>query len=312
MTPTRQTIAAFFRDLQDSICAALEAEDGRARFHEDRWERPGGGAGRTRVIQHGHVLEKGGVNFSEVHGTVSPAMRRSLLIDEGTRFFATGVSLVLHPESPFVPITHANVRYFELDNGTCWFGGGIDLTPVYVDSDDARQFHTGLKAVCDAHPKAGTYRRFKRWADDYFYLPHRGEMRGVGGIFFDYLKPHAGADLADLFAFVQDVGRAFAPLYTPLMRKNKHLRYGKPEQEWQQIRRGRYAEFNLVLDRGTKFGLESAGRTESILMSLPPLVRWEYDYHPAPDSPEADSLRYFQKGIDWAETRRELVVDSGW
>lgn len=299
LPPDRRTIALYFRELQDRICAALEAENGQVPFREDTWQRPGGGSGRTRVTTHGPVLEKGGVNFSEVFGTVNPAMRRALCIDEGTRFYATGVSLVLHPQNPFVPITHANVRYFELDNGDCWFGGGIDLTPVYVDTDDACAFHAGLKAVCDAHPKAGTYHRFKRWADDYFYLPHREEMRGVGGIFFDYLRPSPDVDRAELFAFVQDVGEAFAPLYTPLMRKNKTRLYGEREVEWQQLRRGRYAEFNLVIDRGTKFGLESAGRTESILMSLPPLARWEYDHQPQPDSPEAESLGYFQKGIEW-------------
>jgi coproporphyrinogen III oxidase len=306
MQSDRTTIAAFFKTLQDTICTALETADGGTTFREDRWDRPGGGTGRTRVIANGRVLEKGGVNFSEVHGTVSPALRRALVIDGGTRFYATGVSLVLHPRNPFVPITHANVRYFELDNGDCWFGGGIDLTPVYVDVADAQFFHEGLRSVCDAHPGAGTYHRFKRWADDYFYLPHRDEMRGIGGIFFDYLRPSAESSKAELFAFVRAVGEAFAPLYTTLMRKNRDRPYGPREEEWQQIRRGRYAEFNLVIDRGTKFGLDSAGRTESILMSLPPLSRWVYDHQPEANSPEADSLGYFQKGIEWA---REAVLE---
>lgn len=293
-------VAARFRQIQDTICRALETTDGGAVFRTDDWERPGGGGGRTRVIQDGAVLEKGGVNFSAVHGPLSERMRKALDVPAGSRFFATGVSLVLHPRSPRVPISHANIRYFSLDTGESWFGGGIDLTPVYVDEADARWFHQQLKRVCDRHHPA-FYDRFKAWADEYFYLPHRGETRGVGGIFFDYLQAGRDGLTADaLFDFVQDVGEAFPVIYTHLMEKTRNLPTNEREKQWQLLRRGRYAEFNLVYDRGTKFGLESDGRTESILMSLPPLAAWAYDHRPEPGSEEAQTLALLRPGIDWA------------
>lgn len=313
-TLTKEEITDFFRDLQDRICHELETADGGARFGDDRWERStagedvtgtpmaDGGGGRSRTLADGAVIEKGGVGFSAVRGRATEAILRSLKLDtsDGTMptFYATGVSIVLHPRSPMVPIIHMNVRYFELSTGHHWFGGGIDLTPHYVVPDDARWFHQQLKAVCDRHPVAD-YARFRNWADDYFYSPHRQETRGIGGIFFDHLKPSASVSQADLFAFVQDVGNAFAPIYTHFMHQNRDLPYGDREKNWQMLRRGRYVEFNLVWDRGTRFGLETNGRTESILMSMPPQANWVYDYQPAPDSAEVETLRLLRKGINW-------------
>lgn len=284
-----------FKQLQDDICAQLAAADGGS-FREDAWERPGGGGGRTRVIS-GNRIEKGGVNFSAVWGDLSAQGAKALGI-EASSFVATGVSIVLHPHNPQAPIIHMNVRYFETDQGQWWFGGGIDLTPHYVVPQDAAWFHAQLKAVCDRHD-AAYYPRFKVWADDYFYLPHRQETRGVGGIFFDRLSGPGEADKERLRAFVLEVGRAFAPIYNELLARRAQLPFTEAEQRWQQLRRGRYVEFNLVWDRGTKFGLETDGRTESILMSLPPLAAWVYDYQPEPGSAEAQTLAQLQKGINW-------------
>ncbi len=299
----KEQIAEAFRSLQDAICAALEKEDGTGKFREDTWEHHTGGGGRTRLIQDGSVLEKGGVNFSAVQGPVHPRLQAQMNLPQGESpdFFATGVSIVMHPVSPQVPIIHMNVRYFELSNGTCWFGGGIDLTPHYVVEDQAAYFHRELQTVCSRH-HPDFYSRFKNWADDYFFLPHRDETRGVGGIFFDYLKPdHAdhGLSRQALFDFVIDVGNTFAPVYTHLMAANKHKPYTEAEKSWQYLRRGRYVEFNLVWDRGTKFGLETGGRTESILMSLPPQANWAYDFRPEEGTREADTLRMLKKGIEW-------------
>ncbi|GAA4409114.1 oxygen-dependent coproporphyrinogen oxidase [Nibrella viscosa] len=291
-------ITDYFQSLQDRICQALAEADGRGDFREDLWERPGGGGGRSRVIQDGAVIEKGGVMFSAVHGEASEATLRQLNLTVSAEFFATGVSIVLHPRNPMMPIIHMNVRYFEMSTGHNWFGGGIDLTPHYVVEDDARWFHQQLKAVCDRH-NPEYYPKFKVWAEDYFFLPHRNETRGVGGIFFDYLKPSAETPKEDLFDFVQDVGNAFAPIYTHFMDKNRDLPYGEREKHWQLLRRGRYVEFNLVWDRGTKFGLETNGRTESILMSMPPQANWIYDYMPKPDSAEAHTLALLKKGVNW-------------
>ncbi|RYC69508.1 oxygen-dependent coproporphyrinogen oxidase [Spirosoma sordidisoli] len=301
---TKETITAFFQDLQDRICQALEEADGSGRFLQDNWERPGGGGGRSRILTDGTIIEKGGVGFSAVHGEATEATLSSLRLTGADApaspptFYATGVSIVLHPRSPMVPIIHMNVRYFEMSTGHNWFGGGIDLTPHYVVPDDARWFHDALRQVCDQHDP-GYHARFKPWADDYFFLPHRQETRGIGGIFFDYLKPENDSHKADLFAFVQAVGNAFAPIYTHFMRKNQGLPYGDREKQWQQLRRGRYVEFNLVWDRGTKFGLETNGRTESILMSMPPQANWVYDFKPEPNSPEAETLSWLRKGVTW-------------
>jgi coproporphyrinogen III oxidase len=261
---------AFFETLQQRICDALEAEDGHARFRSDRWQRPGGGGGHTRVLTDGAVFEKGGVNTSAVHGTLKPEFAATLPGD-GLEFFATGVSLVLHPVSPRVPTVHANFRCLRRGNAR-WFGGGADLTPYYPVKEDVVHFHRTWKQACDAHD-AGYYPRFKKWCDDYFYLPHRGETRGVGGIFFDQLQGDATRD----FAFVRSVGEAFLEAYLPIVKRRRHDAFGDRERQFQLLRRGRYVEFNLLYDRGTVFGLKTDGRTESILMSLPPLARWEYD-----------------------------------
>lgn len=299
----KEQIADAFRSLQDTICAALEEEDGTGKFREDAWEHHSGGGGRTRLIQDGSVLEKGGVNFSAVRGPVHPRLQAQMNLPEGEApdFFATGVSIVMHPVNPQVPIIHMNVRYFELSNGTCWFGGGIDLTPHYIAADQAAYFHRELQTVCSRH-HPGFYSRFKNWADDYFFLPHRNETRGIGGVFFDYLKPdheEHGLSKQALFDFVIDVGNTFAPAYTHLMAINKNKSYTEAEKNWQYLRRGRYVEFNLVWDRGTKFGLETGGRTESILMSLPPQANWAYDFRPEEGTREADTLRMLKKGIEW-------------
>lgn len=291
----KESISNWFQDLQNNICQQLEAADGSGRFKEDKWERPGGGGGRSRVIE-GALIEKGGVNFSAVQGEVSEKMRKNLQL-EGENFFATGVSIVLHPKNPHVPIIHMNVRYFETGN-TWWFGGGIDLTPHYMVPQDAQFFHQYLKDVCDKH-HADYYPKFKAWADNYFYLKHRQETRGVGGIFFDRITENEHFTKKDRFAFVQDIGNAFCPIYLHLLQKNKDLPYGEHEQQWQLLRRGRYVEFNLVWDAGTKFGLETEGRTESILMSLPPLAQWTYDFQPQPGSAEAYTLAHLRKDIDW-------------
>ncbi|GAB3695901.1 oxygen-dependent coproporphyrinogen oxidase [Spirosoma flavus] len=296
---TRETITAFFKDLQDRICLSLTEADGVGTFQEDLWERPGGGGGRSRIMSGGRIIEKGGVGFSAVHGEATEATLRVLNLTEPAEFYATGVSIVLHPHNPMVPIIHMNVRYFEMSSGHNWFGGGIDLTPHYVVADDARWFHQYLKSICDFHQSA-YYAKFKAWADDYFYIPHRQETRGVGGIFFDYLRPADDAHKASLFSFVQDVGNAFAPIYTHFMRNNHALPFGEQEKNWQLLRRGRYVEFNLVWDRGTRFGLETNGRTESILMSMPPQANWHYNFIPATGSREEQTLELLRKGVDWA------------
>lgn len=297
-TPDRNEITTFFQTLQDEICAALAEADG-GTFGEDAWERPGGGGGRARVLNGTHI-EKGGVNFSAVHGELPAGAARSLKLSaEETDFFATGVSIVLHPRNVHVPIIHMNVRYFELDGGRFWFGGGIDLTPHYIVAEDARFFHEQLRATCDRFDPA-YYPKFKTWADDYFYLPHRNETRGVGGIFYDRLEPATeGKTKRELFDFTAAVGRTFAPTYLELLRRNRGKPFSDAEARWQQLRRGRYVEFNLVWDRGTKFGLTTNGRTESILMSLPPLAGWTYDFQPEKDSAEAKTLGQLRKGIDW-------------
>ncbi|MEM1216328.1 MAG: oxygen-dependent coproporphyrinogen oxidase [Bacteroidota bacterium] len=294
---TKDHITTWLQGLQDRICTALSTADGGTPFHEDRWERPGGGGGRSRVIT-GQRIEKGGVNFSAVHGELSEAAAKSLKIEQAGPFFATGVSIVLHPKNPHVPIIHMNVRYFEMNEEVWWFGGGIDLTPHYIIPEDAQWFHQQLQSVCDA-AHADYYPRFKTWADDYFYLPHREETRGVGGIFFDRLGPTAALSKSALWQFVQNVGETFAPTYVELLQRHQDQVYSEQHQAWQHLRRGRYVEFNLVWDRGTKFGLQTNGRTESILMSLPPLACWEYAHEVEADSAEQFTQEHLKKGIDW-------------
>ncbi len=286
MEPLADRAGAYFRDLQDRITSALEAVDGGGRFHEDSWSRPGGGGGRTRVLADGALFEKAGVGFSDVHGTLRPEMAKALP-GEGLEFRAAGLSLIFHPKSPRVPTVHANIRHIQ--RGTrSWFGGGTDLTPYYVVPEDAASFHRTLRDCCARHD-ASFYPRFKRWCDDYFFLPHRNEPRGVGGIFFDYLgagaettagqtAPRDGTgtraaiedDAEALYAFVRDVGEAILTAYLPIVERRRGDAWGERERNWQLLRRGRYVEFNLLYDRGTVFGLRTDGRVESILMSLPP------------------------------------------
>lgn len=298
MSLSKEEIADWFRHLQLHICSELESEDGKAKFEEDSWERPGGGGGHTRVIQHGNVFEKGGVNFSAVHGELTEPIMKALELND-RNFFATGVSIVIHPHNPFVPIIHMNVRYFELGDGTYWFGGGIDLTPHYVQTDDAKFFHQQLKNTCDRFD-ANYYPEFKRWADDYFFIKHRKETRGIGGIFFDRLKEDAGLSKQQIWEFVKAVGETFAPTYRSIVSRNKNTSYTDSNLKWRNLRRGRYVEFNLVYDKGTKFGLETDGRIESILMSLPENASWVYDFKPTKNSLEADTLNRLIKGVDWA------------
>jgi coproporphyrinogen III oxidase len=301
--PFREKWISHIYRLQSTITDALERLDGKARFEADEWQRDGGGGGLTKVIAGGQVFEKGGVNSSVVWGKVTDAMRGQLKI-EGYQWFACGLSLVLHPVNPYVPTTHANWRYFELydEAGKAtdrWFGGGSDLTPYYLFEEDARHFHRTLRDAMDPFGK-DNYPGYKQCCDEYFVNKHRGgEMRGIGGVFYDYLRPKDEADAERLFAFQQANGHAFLPSYLPIVEKRKDLAFGEREIEWQEIRRGRYVEFNLIHDRGTLFGLKTQGRTESILMSLPPRARWAYNYQPGEGSPEALLLDACLHPKDW-------------
>ncbi|AFD06520.1 oxygen-dependent coproporphyrinogen oxidase [Solitalea canadensis] len=295
---TKELIADWFKGLQDDICQKLEAADGTGKFQEENWVREEGGGGRSRVLQNGTVLEKGGVMFSAVHGDLPEAIQRSFKVEK-TTFFATGVSIVIHPNHPLVPIIHMNVRYFETpEAGLKWFGGGIDLTPHYVNENDARFFHQALKGTCDQFHH-DYYTQFKHWADDYFFIKHRNETRGVGGIFFDRLGESEHFTLADRWEFVKSVGETFAKVYVPLIERNKDRPFTEEQKNWQLLRRSRYVEFNLVYDAGTKFGLETNGRIESILMSMPPQANWAYNYQPVANSDEAQTLSLLKKGINW-------------
>jgi coproporphyrinogen III oxidase len=302
----------YFEGLQDSICNALAEVDGES-FREDSWKRDGGGGGRSRVLTGGKIFEKAGVNFSDVHGELRPDFSGALPGD-GQRFRATGVSLVIHPRNPYVPTVHANFRRIERGS-VGWFGGGADLTPYYVDPKDATHFHKTLKTACNKGGGEGAYDRYKAWCDRYFFIAHRNEPRGIGGVFFDYLG--AGAETTkretnlepaafeatpeSTFAFVREVGDAFLEAYLPIVNRHKDAEFGDRERRWQLHRRGRYVEFNLVYDRGTVFGLRTDGRVESILMSLPPEVTWEYNYAPPVGSPEARSLEQIIARRNWAD-----------
>lgn len=298
VTLTKEAIASQFQTLQDQICLGLELLDGKAKFVEDKWERQGGGGGRTRVIQDGDLISKGGVNFSAVYGETPDVILRALGLPKSD-FFATGISIVLHSQNPWVPIIHMNIRLFEMSDGTWWFGGGIDATPHYVIPSQAGEFHRKLKNVCDQFSDE-FYANFKRWADDYFFIKHRKETRGVGGIFFDRLDTAStGMSKEGLFEFVYAVGSSFLDAYTGLASPNRNKPFDQNHLDWQWIRRGRYAEFNLVYDKGTKFGLDTEGRIESILMSLPPQASWVYSHNPALGSLESDTLQWLKKGIDW-------------
>lgn len=328
----KKRVGQFMKDIQDEICQGLEeldakfqdetSKDRTSKFREDSWDREEGGGGRSRVIRNGNVFEQGGVNFSEVWGkNLPPSILKQRPEADGHEFYATGTSMVLHPRNPYIPTVHLNYRYFEA-GPVWWFGGGIDLTPYYPFAEDAHHFHKTLKEACDKHHPE-YYPVFKLWCDEYFYLKHRNETRGVGGIFFDYQDgvsdlyrgPHADKDAAiynnklpaqkprsweELFAFIQDCGKAFLPSYVPIAEKHQNTEYGDRQRQFQLYRRGRYVEFNLVYDRGTIFGLQTNGRTESILMSLPPLVRWEYCYQPEPNTPESELYEVFLKPQDWS------------
>jgi coproporphyrinogen III oxidase len=295
-----EQVKSYLLQLQDSICDALAEEDGAASFISDEWQRPEGGGGRSRVLADGAVLEKAGVNFSHVKGAhLPPSASASRPELAGRSYEALGVSLVIHPHNPYVPTSHANVRLFVAstpgEEPIWWFGGGYDLTPFYANREDCVAWH---RVAADACAPFGedTYTRYKTWCDEYFNLKHRGEPRGIGGLFFDDLNEW---DFDTCFAFVRAVGDSFIRAYRPIVARNKNRPYGERERQFQLYRRGRYVEFNLVFDRGTLFGLQSGGRTESILMSLPPLVRWEYDYCPPPGSPEAELTEFYLQGRDW-------------
>jgi coproporphyrinogen III oxidase len=298
--PDTQAVMHYLLDLQDRICTALAAEDGATAFREDAWERPGGGGGRTRVLEGGAVFEKGGINFSHVFGDNLPpsatAHRPELA---GRHFQAMGVSLVMHPENPYVPTSHANVRYFLAEregfDPVWWFGGGFDLTPYYGFDEDAMHWHRTARAAC-APFGDGVYPRLKNWCDEYFFLRHRDEPRGVGGLFFDD-ENEGGFDRC--FALMRSIGDHYVPAYIPIVNRRKGMAFGERERTFQKIRRGRYVEFNLVYDRGTLFGLQSGGRTESILMSLPPEVSWRYDWSPQAGTPEARLYERYLKPRDW-------------
>jgi coproporphyrinogen III oxidase len=275
MAIDKEQIAARLKLLQLSICEAIESEDGTGKFQLDQWQRPGGGGGDTRVIENGNVIEKGGVNFSAVYGELPPNISSALGV-ASNEFFATGVSIVMHPSNPHVPIIHMNVRYFEMDEDTWWFGGGIDLTPNYVDESQTEWFHNQLVDACVKHDPS-YYNRFSEWANNYFYIKHRNESRGVSGIFFDRLNTKSeGKSKDELFQFLLEVGETFAPTYSKLMNQNKGKSFSEIQKAWQMHRRSRYVEFNLVYDKGTKFGLDTNGRIDSILMSLPPDTGWKY------------------------------------
>lgn len=295
---SKEQIAEKYKEIQDEISQALEALDGKAHFVEELWEREGGGGGRTRIIQHGNILEKGGVNFSAVHGKLPEQNKKAFGVEED-EFFATGVSIVIHPNNPWVPIIHMNIRYFELNEEVRWFGGGIDLTPHYVDEQDASYFHQELKRVCDQY-SAEFYPKFKDWADNYFFIKHREETRGIGGIFYDKLTPQkAGISDQEIFDFSCDLGHLFPKVYSELVNRSRDKQFTEAEKNWQLLRRGRYVEFNLVYDAGTKFGLETNGRIESILMSLPEQANWFYNFKTEAGSKEEKTLSLLKKGVNW-------------
>jgi coproporphyrinogen III oxidase len=298
----KSQFTTYIKALQNRITTALAQEDGLALFREDKWQREGGGGGRTRVIENGNVFEKGGVNISEVFGSLPESMQNQLGVSH-TDFFACGISLVLHPKNPMVPTVHANFRYFELyddDKNIVdqWFGGGLDLTPYYLFEEDATYFHGVCKEVCDAHD-ATFYADYKKKCDAYFWNHHRDEARGIGGLFFDYCRPNEVHDLTSWYAFITQMGDAFLSAYLPILQKRKILPYTDEQRQWQEIRRGRYVEFNLVHDKGTLFGLKTKGRIESILMSLPPIVQWAYDVQPEENSEEAKLITVLKNPKTW-------------
>jgi coproporphyrinogen III oxidase len=298
-----ESVRAYLLGLQDRICAAIEEVDGAAKFQEDLWERPEGGGGRSRVMSEGAVFEQAGVGFSHVFGAGMPAAATAHRPElAGRSFEALGVSLVFHPRNPYIPTTHMNVRFFRAEKpgheDVWWFGGGFDLTPYYGFEEDAVHFHRTARAACEPFGPE-VYPRYKKWCDEYFFLKHRGEPRGIGGIFFDDVNEQG---FETSFAFQRSVGDHLLPAYLPIVERRRDTPYGERERDFQLYRRGRYVEFNLVHDRGTLFGLQTGGRTESILMSLPPLVKWRYNWQPEPGTPEARLYEVFLRPRDWAGT----------
>ncbi len=292
----------YIQQLQDTITSKLEEVDGKAKFKEDVWKRPEGGGGRTRVIENGAVFEKGGVNISAVHGKLPESMQKYFKVND-CDFFACGLSLVLHPINPFVPTVHANWRYFEMYDAegkiiSSWFGGGQDLTPYYLFDEDANHFHQTCKNACDQH-HPDFYPEYKKRCDEYFWNTHRNEARGIGGLFFDYLKETENFSMQDRYEFVTEIGNSFLKGYVPIVEKRKNSSFNKAQKDWQEIRRGRYVEFNLIHDKGTLFGLKTNGRIESILMSLPPKVQWHYNNSPKEGSEEEKLVSILKKPKDW-------------
>jgi coproporphyrinogen III oxidase len=298
----KEKFYSYIQQLQDTICNKLEEIDQRAKFKEDLWNREQGGGGRTRVIENGNVFEKGGVNISKVYGELPKAMQDYFKVED-VNFFACGLSLVLHPKNPFTPTVHANWRYFEMYDKEgnvvkSWFGGGQDLTPYYLFEEDAIHFHTISKKACDKH-NSEFYPKYKKQCDDYFWNTHRNESRGIGGLFFDYLQPNEEMSSEKWFNFVAEIGDSFLEAYVPIVEKRKDLPYTDENRKWQEIRRGRYVEFNLIHDKGTLFGLKTNGRIESILMSLPPHVQWVYDHQPEIGSVEEKLIKVLKNPVDW-------------
>ena len=298
----KEKFYSYIQNLQDTICNKLEEIDGKAKFQQDLWEREQGGGGRTRVIENGNVFEKGGVNISKVYGELPKAMQDYFKVED-VNFFACGLSLVLHPKNPFTPTVHANWRYFEMYDKEgnivkSWFGGGQDLTPYYLFEEDAIHFHKVSKEACDKH-NADFYPKYKKQCDDYFWNTHRNESRGIGGLFFDYLQPNEEMSSEKWFNFVTEIGDSFLEAYVPIVEKRKDLPYTDENRKWQEIRRGRYVEFNLIHDKGTLFGLKTNGRIESILMSLPPHVQWVYDHQPETGSEEEKLIKVLKNPVDW-------------
>ncbi len=302
MDSQKEAFYSFIVELQDTITTTLEKVDGKAKFHQDEWYREEGGGGFSRIIEKGNVFEKGGVSISAVHGELPAAMQNYFNVTDAD-FYATGISLVIHPLNPMVPTVHANFRYFEMYDKEgqlvdCWFGGGLDLTPYYLFEEDARHFHQVCKEVCDRHEVAD-YQLFKEKCDAYFHNAHRSEGRGIGGLFYDYCKASDEFSMSDWLAFQKDMASNFLDAYVPIVEKRKETGYNPQHREWQEIRRGRYVEFNLVHDKGTLFGLKTNGRIESILMSLPPTVQWRYDHHPEPGTREAELVDVLENPRDW-------------
>lgn len=293
----KEKVTSTYRELQQHMCGQLESADGKAVFVTDHWTKEIG-EGDTMVLQDGDAIEKAAVNFSAVGGKVSDRMRRALHINEGEEYFANGISSIIHPKNPHAPIIHMNVRYFQLNSGKAWFGGGIDLTPHYIDKQEASWFHQELKTICDRFDLS-FYPKYKKWADDYFYLPHRQETRGVGGIFFDHQDGTEDDKFEQFFALTCALADAYPRIYMELLNQNRNRHFTENEKQWQKLRRGRYVEFNLLYDRGTKFGLESNGRTESIFLSMPPEAAWTYDFQAEKGSREEETLHLLKKDVDW-------------